>query len=165
MEKEQWKVNTAKFFDRILEIDPTMNGAIKKPLEIFRGLLVEVGNRATELNDPILNALMCRLTIYSVADQYDADFNKDIVNDVYKKADEYNQSKDNVNIEKDLKIKNKITDVIDAWKSSLDRDKEVICGTNGFGTGDGAYKFYNSASEELINNLVEVVKDVEEEED
>lgn len=38
------------------------------PLRIFGKLLFEVGERAAQLNDPRLNELMARLTIYACAD-------------------------------------------------------------------------------------------------
>lgn len=43
-------------------------GILRAPLQIVASLLAEVGVRAAELDDPRLNELMCRLTIYELAD-------------------------------------------------------------------------------------------------
>lgn len=49
------------------------------PLNIFGKLLALVGERAIELNDPKLNALMCRLTIYTIADPESQDYDPETV--------------------------------------------------------------------------------------
>lgn len=36
---------------------------------IFKGLLVKVAERATELNDPVLNTLMIRLNLYEIPNE------------------------------------------------------------------------------------------------
>ena len=41
---------------------------------IFGKLLAKVGERAAELNDPQMNNLMCRLTIYTCADPESKDY-------------------------------------------------------------------------------------------
>ena len=37
--------------------------------DIFRSLLTQVAMRATELNDPVLNALMIRLNLYEISNK------------------------------------------------------------------------------------------------
>ena len=76
--KAKWKVHTSELLNRIVEID-IRSGVLKNPLNIFKNLLIKVGERASELNDPELNALMCRLTIYSIADPQDKDYNPELV--------------------------------------------------------------------------------------
>jgi len=61
-----WKVHTHNLLQEILNNPGT--GILTQPLIILASILSEVGKRASELNDPQLNALMCRLTIYSIAD-------------------------------------------------------------------------------------------------
>ena len=39
-------------------------GVLKQPLRIFLGMLAELADRARELDDPELNALMIRLALY-----------------------------------------------------------------------------------------------------
>jgi len=69
----KWRIHTTEFFNRIQEISSSLKEteAIIDPLIIFRDLLVQVGKRASKLDDPIMNALMCRLTIYGIADPQD----------------------------------------------------------------------------------------------
>lgn len=42
-------------------------GILRIPLNLFQGLLAQVAQRATELNDPKMNILMLRLGLYEVA--------------------------------------------------------------------------------------------------
>lgn len=44
------------------------------PIQMTGNLLAQVGERAAQLNDPILNRLMCMLTIYSLADPESSDY-------------------------------------------------------------------------------------------
>jgi len=68
-----WKVHTPLLLQEIA--DCSGNTIYKIPLSIFGKLLAEVGERAAAINDPELNALMCRLTIYTVADPTSPDYN------------------------------------------------------------------------------------------
>lgn len=62
-EKLEWRVQTHTLLKEVLEANPSM-WIMTKPLNIFRMLLVEVAERAAELNDPKLNILMLRLAMY-----------------------------------------------------------------------------------------------------
>jgi len=75
--KLRWKVHTTALLKEILS-DP-YNGALMIPLNILRGLLCQVAQRAIELDDPQLNALMIRLTLYSISDPTEPDYNSEIV--------------------------------------------------------------------------------------
>jgi hypothetical protein len=82
----QWKVHT---YGLLKEISDCSGNAIYQiPLNIFGKLLAAVGERAIELNDPKLNALMCRLTIYSVADPESPDYDPDTARAVMQAANE-----------------------------------------------------------------------------
>jgi len=87
---KSWKVHTSNLLEEIL----TNKSAtiLHKPLAIFGRVLAEVGERAAELNDPILNELMCRLTIYEIADQTKSTYDKAAVAEVAKRADEYRKA-------------------------------------------------------------------------
>lgn len=63
----EWKCHTPNLLREVMNNE----GAeiLAKPLEIFGHLLHRVAQRATELNDPELNILMLRLTLYDAADQ------------------------------------------------------------------------------------------------
>jgi len=75
-----WRVHTAGLIAEILTNQTT--GILKMPLAIFQQLLAQVGLRAAELNDPKLNELMTRLTIYPFADPKDKDHDPDLVNKI-----------------------------------------------------------------------------------
>lgn len=81
----QWRVHTPGLLKEIAE--NTREGwAVQIPLRIFAEILAEVGQRAAELNDDKLNALMCRLTIYSIADPSSEDYDKDLTNQIIEKG-------------------------------------------------------------------------------
>ena len=82
----QWKVNTPQLLKEILASNETQ--ILKYPLQIFSLVLAEVSQRCLELNDPILNGLMCRLALYEQSDPYSKEFNQamtDYTIDEYKK--------------------------------------------------------------------------------
>lgn len=85
-----WRVNTPQLLKEIMGNNET--ACLAKPIAIFGRILAEVGDRAAELNNPKLNALMCRLAIYEVADPYNENYDDKLTNDTiqkgYKKVDE-----------------------------------------------------------------------------
>ena len=50
--------------------------------------LDSVATRASELNDPILNKLMCDMALYEVANPSSKEYNQEILDEVYQKARE-----------------------------------------------------------------------------
>lgn len=68
-----WKVNTPALLNEILINNQV--AILAKPIAIFAAILHEVGERAAEINDPKLNALMCRLAIYAESDPYSVEYN------------------------------------------------------------------------------------------
>ena len=79
-----WKVHTANLLTEIVQCSG--QPILEKPVNILGKLLAAVGERAAELNDPKLNALMCRLTIYTIADPQSPDYDPDAVANVMRKA-------------------------------------------------------------------------------
>lgn len=77
-EKLQWKVHTTELFKEI-SANFKHDAQIRIPLQILQNLLAQVAQRAIELDDPQLNKLMIRLTLYSVADPKDRDYNPEVV--------------------------------------------------------------------------------------
>lgn len=75
-----WRVNTPGLLREILKNNGTE--ILRVPLQVFGDILAKVGERAAELNDPALNALMCRLAIYSVADPESPDYDAGVVHQV-----------------------------------------------------------------------------------
>ena len=74
----QWRVNTPQLLKEIIGNNET--AVLSKPLAIFGRILAEVGERASEINDPKLNALMCRLAIYEVSDPYNSNYDAELTN-------------------------------------------------------------------------------------
>lgn len=74
-----WKIHTSGLFEEILLNNPSCV-IFKSPLFIMRGLMAKVAQRAIELNDPQLNTLMIRLTLYSIADPKSPDYDPQEVN-------------------------------------------------------------------------------------
>lgn len=75
--KPVWKIHTPKLLQEI--VNNSGQGIYKIPLRELGKLLFEVGEAAARLNDPVLNALMMRLTIYSVADPSSKDHDPKLV--------------------------------------------------------------------------------------
>jgi len=75
--KLEWRVHTANLLQEILNNPGTE--ILHIPLNIFARLLMQVGERAAELNDEKLNKLMMQLTIYSAADPLSEDFDQSAV--------------------------------------------------------------------------------------
>jgi hypothetical protein len=80
----QWRVHVPNLLSEIMSNHGM--GILSKPLTIFGRILAEVGDRAIELNDPELNALMCRLTIFTVSDPLSPDYQPDEVSELIRTA-------------------------------------------------------------------------------
>jgi hypothetical protein len=64
--KAEWKVHTPNLLVEILNNQGS--SILERPLQIFANILYKVSERASEINDPELNQLMARLTMYEMAD-------------------------------------------------------------------------------------------------
>lgn len=63
-DKWSFDVNTPQFLKEACE---NSNGGMYAVCwNIFRNLIAQVAERATELNDPVLNALMIRMNLYEI---------------------------------------------------------------------------------------------------
>ena len=96
-EKEQtvnlnWRVHTPNLLSEICNLNADGIGMLSKPLQIFSIILAQVGQRASELNDPQLNALMCRLTIYDIADPTSEDHDAELVREIIEHAEKLNEA-------------------------------------------------------------------------
>lgn len=78
-----WKCHTPNLLKEILT-NHNM-GILATPLMIFRKILVEVAERAIDLDDDKLNLLMCRLTLYSCADPELDDYDPKVMRQLEKK--------------------------------------------------------------------------------
>lgn len=81
-----WRVNTPQLLNEILGNNNMV--ILNKPLSIFGRILAEVGERASELNDSKLNALMCRLAIYEISDPYNENYDEELTNNIINAAKE-----------------------------------------------------------------------------
>lgn len=79
-----WSFHTVNFL-REIGINPTLS-VIRQPINIFGQILHEVATRASELNDPKLNALMVRLTLYEIADPESPEYNKALCDQILDSA-------------------------------------------------------------------------------
>jgi hypothetical protein len=83
-ESLRWKCHTPNLLKEIG--DCTNQPILTMPLTIFRSLLVLVAQRASELNDPQLNDLMMRLTLYEAADPESEGYDPALVEEVQRLA-------------------------------------------------------------------------------
>ena len=77
-----WRIHTPALLKEIL--NNSQCAILRIPIKMFGDLLSQVGDRASQLNDPELNALMMKLTIYQVADPYTAEYDSSVVDQVIK---------------------------------------------------------------------------------
>jgi len=75
-EQMEWRVHTPSLLREVLNNHGSQ--ALAKPIQIFGQVLSELTQRAIELNDPELNTLMARLTLYDETDPYSTNFSKEI---------------------------------------------------------------------------------------
>lgn len=73
-----WKVHTPNLLKEMGNNNPSL-ACMRSPLMILADLLYQVGKRAAELNDPKLNELMMRLTIYESADPQSEHYDERLV--------------------------------------------------------------------------------------
>lgn len=83
--KLSFKVHTVRLLVEILNSNNNM-GIFSVPIHEFGMLLYQVAQRASELNDPILNHLMCELTLYEIADPYSMNYDKAKLEEIEKLA-------------------------------------------------------------------------------
>lgn len=84
--KLSFKIHTPRLLDEILNSNDSM-GIFSVPINVFANLLAQVAQRASELNDPILNHLMCELTLYEIADPYNANYDKAMLEEIERLAE------------------------------------------------------------------------------
>ena len=83
VQKLDWRVHTHGLLKEIL-FDPN-NRMLEIPLNIMLGILREVAQRASELNDPKMNELMMRLGLYSISNPDDPEYDPVLVSKLLEK--------------------------------------------------------------------------------
>lgn len=82
-----FKVHTANLLKEICDCGLREGqGVLKIPINQFRILLCQVAERASQVDDDKLNYLMCRLTLYELADATSSDFDPDKEEEIRVKA-------------------------------------------------------------------------------
>lgn len=79
-----WRVNTPQLIAEIANNNSQMS-MLRAGLQIFMGLLAEVGECASRINDDELNGLMCRLAIYEISDPYNDAYDQKILDKILRK--------------------------------------------------------------------------------
>jgi hypothetical protein len=69
----QWKLHVPRLLNEIehFAMQPAEMAALRRPFQSFRALLNDVAIRCSEINDPVLNALMCQMALYQIANPDD----------------------------------------------------------------------------------------------
>jgi len=93
----EWRVHTPNLLNEMLDGLPG-SWALVCPFRILGKLLYEVGERAAQINDPELNALMCRLTIYAIANPSDTEYDQERVNRIFEEAEQAKQKRKSDNL-------------------------------------------------------------------
>jgi len=84
MEKFHFRVHTPNLLKEIVSNSiPRSHGVLFVPLNSLRILLGKVAERASELNDPILNQLMFDMTLYEIADPESKDYDSHAREEIY----------------------------------------------------------------------------------
>lgn len=60
--------------------------AIQLVINTLQGFLIKIADRAIEIDDDELNALCCRMTLFSCADPTSPDYDPEGVKELYKKV-------------------------------------------------------------------------------
>lgn len=82
-----FKLHTPQLLKEITECGlAPQSGVLFVPINTLRILLGKVAERAAQLNDPILNKLMCDMTLYEIADPRSKDFSKKQIKEIENKA-------------------------------------------------------------------------------
>jgi hypothetical protein len=94
-----FKVNTPGLIKEITDNGLRENsGVLKIPINIFMKYLDSVATRASQLNDPILNKLMCDMALYEVANPESKEYDSKVIEEVYQKAEEQCKTESHENV-------------------------------------------------------------------
>lgn len=88
----KWKCHLPNLLNEVLNSNPRM-GIFSQPFNITGKILGEVAERASQLNDPIMNELMCRLTLYEIADPTSKEYDKTKLEEIERLADKERETK------------------------------------------------------------------------
>lgn len=94
----EFKIHAPQFLKEVFNNNPTLGATLRIPANTLRVYLGQIAERASELNDPKMNAIMCQMALYEIADQYskdyDANLTKKIISEKYTSAPETAKERD-----------------------------------------------------------------------
>jgi len=70
--KVVWRIHLSRMLDQLF--DTNKMGVWVRPIQQLAKIMDEVATRASELNDPKMNALMCRLGLYAISNPDDPEY-------------------------------------------------------------------------------------------
>ena len=79
-----WKVHLPGLFSEILVNDSC--AILYRPLQCTANIIGQVALRASQINDPVLNKLMCDLTLYEIADPKSPNYDRKKIEEIEIKA-------------------------------------------------------------------------------
>lgn len=81
----EFKINTPQFLKEVFDNNPTLGGVLFVPANTLQSYLYQIAQRASELNDPKLNAIMCQMALYEIADPYQKGYNGELTKSIIAK--------------------------------------------------------------------------------
>lgn len=78
----EFRINSPAFLKEIFNNNPTLGRVLFAPANIFQNYLYQIAERASQLNDPKLNAIMCQMSLYEIADPYSSEYNQEATNKI-----------------------------------------------------------------------------------
>lgn len=85
--KHHFTVHAPQLLKEIADCGLAPNsGVLRVPLNVLRVYLGKIAERASQLNDPILNKIMCDMTLYDIADPASKDYSKKVIKKIHIKA-------------------------------------------------------------------------------
>ena len=79
--KPKWKAHLP---DLLRVIDEETNFHNPLTIRILKTMLSELAFRCSEINDPKLNAIMCRLALYEISDPYSKEYDAKLTEEIIK---------------------------------------------------------------------------------
>ena len=90
MAEHGFRLNTIGLMNEIANSGLVHNaGVLKVPLNILMRYLNSIAERASQLNDPILNKIMVDMALYESADPFSKEYDKELIKEVYSIAQDY----------------------------------------------------------------------------
>jgi hypothetical protein len=79
----EFKIHAPQFLTELFNNNP-LGGVFYVPCNTLRMYLTQIATRASELNDPKLNAIMCQMALYEIADPHSTEYDGDRVMKIIK---------------------------------------------------------------------------------